>query len=82
MSFENMFNMSKDLILEVPDADFIKAFRESLNISQPEAAKIAGLNDRAIWNKYERGERTPSKHTWTLFVLMAGQHPRFKIDNV
>lgn len=77
-----MFNMSKDLILEVPDADFIKAFRESLNISQPEAAKIAGLNDRAIWNKYERGERTPSKHTWTLFVLMAGQHPRFKIDSV
>lgn len=26
--------------------------------------------------------RSPSKHTWTLFVLLAGKHPRFKLDNV
>lgn len=82
MDFEMAYKQSKALLLEVPEPDFIREFRESLSITQTEAAKIAGLNDRALWNKYERGERAPSKHTWTLFCLAVGKHPSFKLDNM
>ena len=33
MSFENMYSLSKELLLEVPDPDFIKDLRLSLNLS-------------------------------------------------
>lgn len=82
MDFGMTFKLSNELLLEVPDPDFIKEFRESLNITQAQAAKLAGITDKALWNKYEKGDRSPSKHSWTLFCLMVGKHPRFKLDNV
>ena len=82
MDFAMTYNLSKERLLEVPDPAFIKEFRESLDITQTEAAKLAGITDKSLWNKYETGVRSPSKHSWTLFCLMVGKHPRFKLDNV
>ena len=76
------FKLSNELLLDVPTPDFIKEFRESLNISQTQGAKLAGITDKALWNKYEKGDRSPSKHSWTLFCLMVRKLPRIKLDNV
>jgi len=77
MSFENMYNLSKELLLEVP-----KDLRLSLNLSARECSKIAGLNDATIWNKYENGTRSPNKQTWTFFCLAIGKHPLFKLEKM
>lgn len=82
MDFEMAYKQSKALLLDVPEPDFIREFRESLNITQAEAAKIAGLNDKALWAKYEKGDRSPTKHTWTVFCLAVGKHPNYTIGNV
>ena len=82
MSFENMYSLSKELLLEVPDPDFIKDLRLSLNLSARACSKIAGLNDATIWNKYENGTRSPNKQTWTFFCLAIGKHPLFKLEKM
>jgi hypothetical protein len=80
MSFAEMYNQSKELLLEVPDPEFIKELRLSLGLSAKECSKIAGLNDAAIWNKYENGTRSPNAQTWTFFCLAIGKHPQFDLQ--
>lgn len=73
MTFEN-------LLIEVPAPEFIKDLRTDLGLSAAQCAKLTGLNDGAMWRKYENGSRSPNKQTWTLFLIASGQHPNFKIE--
>ena len=53
----------------------IKAARKAANLTQAQAAEIAGLSARQRWIEYEKGDFKPSPQTWELFLLRTGQHP-------
>lgn len=76
--FENM--TFENLIIEVPEPEYIKDLRIDLGLTQAQAAKLAGLTDDALWRKYENAKTKPNKQTWTLFLIAAGQHPTFKLE--
>lgn len=76
----NVIEQWDHLVIDPPPFEEIKALRESLGITQKQAAFISGVVDRAQWAKYENGNRNPSKFTWTVFLLATKQHPTFDVE--
>lgn len=72
------------LVIEPPSPEEIKKVRESVGLAQNQTSKLLGLHEKQF-GKYEstsaktKNRRTPSAHTWTLFLLMVNKHPFYKL---
>jgi len=71
----------ENLLIDPPAPEEIKTLRESLGLTQSQAAYTVGITDRALWAKYESGIKTPSKFTWTTFLLLTKKHPIFTLED-
>lgn len=63
------------LALAPPIPADVLAARQRSGLSQAQAARLAGLSDRARWAEYERGARQIDGARWALWLLATGQHP-------
>lgn len=62
---------SRPETLRLPSAADVRAARESVGVTQAEAARRALVSTRA-WIKWETGERPISGSAWALFRLRSG----------
>lgn len=68
-----------EAVVESPTAKEITCLRKQAGLSQAQASELLGLTGRQLISAYERGQKTPSKQTWTLWLLLSGQHPTLEI---
>lgn len=73
-----------DAIIEPPTPEQIAALRKRTGLSGDATAKLLGLSGRQIISDYEKGVKngksfSPNKQTYTLWLLLTGQHPTFEI---
>ncbi len=54
-----------------------RELRESVSLGQNEMADRVLLGSGVRWSEYERGIATPSRQTWALALIVAGQHPLY-----
>ena len=73
--------MHTDLLISAPEPQEIKAARLDLGLSQNQCSILAGVSGRNIWALYEKGDKKPSKQTWTIFLLASGKHPIYFLNN-
>lgn len=64
--------------VQIPSSDAIKALRANLGLTQAKCAKMAQVSLNT-WKQWERGLRTPSSPSWTVFLLAIDKHPDFVI---
>jgi len=62
-----------------PTAAAIRRAREEAGHSQAAAAELVGLSGQSRWSEYERGAVQMDPVRWTLYLLLAGQHPELRI---
>lgn len=67
-------------IVEPPTPEQIKDFRERTNMTQDQAASLLGLSNKRLIADYETGVSSPNPQTWTLWLLLTGQHPTLKLS--
>lgn len=88
---ERIFNAVKDLpvfepnivydaVIEPPTPEQIADLRAHLGLTQSQVASILDVTNRQLIGDYERGRKSPSPQTWTLFLLLTGQHPTLNIS--
>ncbi len=63
--------------LPEPSRDEIRSARGEM--TQAQAADLAGLSGPVKWAQYESGERRPSATLWELFLLRTGRHPTHRL---
>lgn len=66
-------------IIDTPTPEEIKELRTSMRMTQPQVAELLGLSSRQLIGDYERGIKTPTPQTWTLWLLLAGHHPTLSL---
>lgn len=71
----------KALLIEVPSPEEIQSIRLSVGLTQYQATMTVGISNRNSWAEYEKGEKKPSKQTWTLFLLAIKKHPIFTLED-
>ena len=54
-----------------PTPDEIRKIRLELELTQAQAAALAGLDDEATWVACEEGKRCISDDAWKLFLIKA-----------
>lgn len=64
-------NRGRREVAPLPSAAEVRAARESVGVTQAEAARRALVSTRA-WIKWETGERPISGAAWALFRLRSG----------
>lgn len=77
----------ENLIIEPPtDPESIKSAREAIaGLQQNQISYLLGLHLK-VFGKYEssnanpKNRRSPTAHTWTLFLLITNQHPYYKLS--
>lgn len=62
-----------------PEPHQVTALRQKTGMTQTEAAELLGLTGRQLIGDYERGVKSPSPQTWTLWLLLTGNHPKLKV---
>lgn len=68
-----------DAIIEPPTSEQIADLRHHTGLSQNQMANLLGLTAQQAISEYERGKKTPNKQTWTLWLLLTGQHPTLEV---
>lgn len=73
-----------DAIIEPPTPKQIAELRKHTGLSGNATANLLGLSGRQIISDYEKGEKngkkfSPNKQTWTLWLLLTGQHPTLNV---
>lgn len=68
-------------VIEPPTPEQIVGMRKSLGLTQSQMASILNLTNRQLIGDYEQGRKSPSPQTWTLFLLLTGQHPTLSINS-
>lgn len=66
-------------IINTPTPEEMKELRASMSMTQPQVAEMLGLSSRQLIGDYERGIKTPTPQTWTLWLLLAGRHPTLSL---
>lgn len=66
-------------IIEPPTPEQIKEVRNHVGIKQRQMASLLDLSNRQLISDYERGSKSPSSQTWTLWLLLTGQHSSLKV---
>ena len=65
-------------LCEPPGPAEIRAFRQSLDLTQAEFAGLLGMS-RERWTEYESGTKRPRARTWALALLLVDRHPEQRI---
>lgn len=65
-------------VVEEVDLSTFEAMRKGYG-SQAEIAKLLGLTDAAIISKFENGKSDIDKRTYTMFLLITNNHPRYEM---
>lgn len=68
-------------VIEPPTPEQIKALRLHTGMTQSQVATLLGVSNRQLIGDYENGVKSPNPQTWTLWLLLAGQHPNLKLSN-
>lgn len=73
-----------DAIIEPPTSEQIAQLRKHTGLSGDATANLLGLSGRQIISDYEKGIKngkhfSPTKQTYTLWLLLTGQHPTLEI---
>ena len=84
---EHKSKKSDKLIIEPPTIpESIKSAREVIaGLQQNQISYLLGLHLK-VFGKYEsskaspKNKRSPTAHTWTLFLLITNQHPYYKLS--
>lgn len=66
-----------DAVIRPPTAEQIAEMRKHLGLTQSQVALILDLTNRQLIGNYEKGRKSPAPQTWTLFLLLTGQHPDY-----
>lgn len=69
-------------VIEPPPPEQIVDMRKSLGLTQSQMASILNLTNRQLIGDYEQGRKSPNPQTWTLFLLLTGQHPTLRVNLV
>ena len=68
-----------NIVQAPPHHEKIKALRKHTGMSMRGSASLIGISGRKMIRGYERGERAPNDQTWTLWLLLTGQHPEVEV---
>lgn len=68
-----------DAVIAPPTPEQIADLRHHTGLSQNQTANLLGLTAQQAISEYERGKKTPNKQTWTLWLLLTGQHPTLEV---
>lgn len=68
-----------DAIIEPPTPEQIADLRKHTQLTQSQTANLLGLSSQNLVSKYESGDKTPNKQTYTLWLLLTGQHPTLEV---
>lgn len=70
-----------DLLAGLPTSEpaDVREARVTAQLTQRQAAALAGLGDPMRWSDYECGRHAISAERWALFLLATGQHPTLRI---
>ncbi len=77
MKFNHSTTAWENVIEEV-DLSTFNAMRKQYG-SQAEIAELLGLTDAAIISKFENGKSDIDKRTYTMFLLITNNHPRYEM---
>ncbi|MGP5057703.1 helix-turn-helix domain-containing protein [Psychrobacter celer] len=69
-----------DAVIEPPTPEQIAELRAHLGLTQSQVAAVLDLTNRQLIGDYEKGRKSPNPQTWTLFLLLTGQHPTLKVN--
>ena len=67
-------------IIEPPTPEQIKSLRLHTGMTQSQVATMLGLSNRQLIGDYENGNKSPNPQTWTLWLLLTGQHPTLEVN--
>lgn len=75
---------SEVVVFVPPIGEGIKLMREYAGLTQGHMAFLLGMMskdkpNRQLISRYEKDVQSPSAQTWTLFLLITGQHPNYEI---
>ena len=70
-----------DAVVSPPSANELKELREHSELTQSGLAALLGLSNRQLVSDYERGLKHPNSQTYTLWLLLTGQHPTLQVVN-
>lgn len=75
---------SEVIVFVPPVGEGIKLMREYAGLTQGRLAFLLGMMskdkpNRQLISRYEKDVQSPSAQTWTLFLLITGQHPNYEI---
>ena len=65
--------------IPIPTPEQILEARVQADLTQDQAATIAGLSSGTRLAEYESGARRPHWSLWEMFLLLTKQHPRWKL---
>lgn len=68
-----------DAIIEPPTPEQIAELRKRTELTQNQTANLLGLSSQNLVSRYESGGKSPNKQTYTLWLLLTGQHPTLEI---
>lgn len=92
MTAERLFNAVADApkfdvtihwgaVIEPPTPEQIKEFRQHTGMTQRQFASLLSLSNRQLISDYESGNKSPNPQTWTLWLLLTGQHPTLTLSD-
>ena len=68
-----------DAIIAPPTPEQITDLRRHTNLNQSQTANLLALSSQQLISMYEQGKKSPSKQTYTLWLLLTGQHPTLEV---
>lgn len=74
-------NIYWDKVIEPPTPEQIRSLRIHTGMTQAQVAKLLGLSNRQLIGDYENGVKSPTAQTWTLWLLLTGQHPTLTLND-
>lgn len=88
---EHLFNKSAEspkfktklqwgAVVKPKSAKQIKELRDHTEMTQPEVARLLGLSNRQLIGDYENENKTPNAQTYTLWLILTGQHPTLTVE--
>lgn len=68
-------------VVKPPTAMELQELREHSDLTQRGLATLLGLSNRQLISDYERDLKKPNPQTYTLWLLLTGQHPTLQVVN-
>lgn len=68
-----------DAIKTAPEAAELASMRKRAELTQTELAELMQLSSNRLISEYEQGKKTPTPQTYTLMLLLLGEHEELKV---